>query len=104
MNQINYYSLYVSNPHEYKSKIVEELAELTVAFIHHQYGKTSDSELIDEVVDVTIQLEKIMAYLEDVVGNKNAKVIMDVNYSAKKAKLLTSVLKNRQCHGSYTDK
>lgn len=54
-----------SNRKDYVLKILEELAELQVALTHYELGKTGKEEVLDEVADVSIQLDKIVVMLEN---------------------------------------
>ncbi len=46
------------------TKVLEELAELTLALIHYKDGKTTHDEVVDEIVDVSIMLEQLKVMME----------------------------------------
>lgn len=48
----------------FNSKVSEELAELSVAYAHYVTNKAIPKEVIEEVADVIIQLNKVMWLVE----------------------------------------
>lgn len=56
---IDYKKLHDHNPDAYFLKICEELSELQTAVLHFRDSKVSKEELIDELADVNIQINKI---------------------------------------------
>lgn len=46
---------------EYYMKVLEELAELSVAVTHFRLGKCTEVDLATEIADVIIQTEKLSA-------------------------------------------
>jgi NTP pyrophosphatase (non-canonical NTP hydrolase) len=57
--------LYHDGRNKYISKIVEELSELSVAILHYEQGRNVAIDVMAEVADVGIQLEKIIALLRE---------------------------------------
>lgn len=57
-------ALELKEPVLFNSKVSEELAELSVAYAHYITNKAIEKEVIEEVADVIIQLNKIMYVVE----------------------------------------
>lgn len=58
-----YKKLYDQDQSLYFSKICEELAELQVAILHYRDGKAEYSQVVEELADVIIQYDKIVAFI-----------------------------------------
>jgi len=63
INHEMYKKLYRNNPERYILKIAEELSEASVAIIHNFDDKNDVMDVIDELVDLDIQYQKIINYL-----------------------------------------
>jgi len=57
-----YKKLYDQNKDKYFLKICEELSEFQVSLLHYRDRKITYDELLKEIVDVGIQLEKTIAW------------------------------------------
>lgn len=55
--------LYEKDGDHYFVKICEELGELQTAFLHYTQDKASLPDVIEEIADVQIQIDKIVAYV-----------------------------------------
>lgn len=62
---MNYGKLYEKDGEFYFIKICEELSELQTAILHHRQKKVNANQVIEEIADVIIQLDKICSYLGD---------------------------------------
>jgi len=51
--------------HKALRKVKEELAELTVAISHLEDGKSCRFKVMDEIVDVQLQLERLMVIFNE---------------------------------------
>lgn len=60
---MEYIDLYAKDGDFYFLKMCEELSELQTAILHYRQGKVELDNVIEEVADVIIQLDKICAYL-----------------------------------------
>lgn len=56
--------LSVSKVDDYVLKVVEELSELSVAVTHYHRGKVDIKDVVDELADVLIQVEKMKVLLQ----------------------------------------
>lgn len=63
MDAKNYFQLFAKDGEFYFTKICEELSELQTAILHFRQGKVHNEDVLEEVSDVLIQVEKIVAYL-----------------------------------------
>lgn len=62
---MNYEKLYKHNQTDYIRKIQEELAELSCAVSHYYDDKVTKIDVLEELADVIIQIEKIIAVLSN---------------------------------------
>lgn len=62
---MDYKELHRKDGDFYFIKICEELSELQTAILHYKQGKINAEDVIEEVADVIIQLDKVCAYLGD---------------------------------------
>lgn len=60
---MDYRKLYEKDGDHYFVKICEELGELQTAFLHFTQDKASMPDVIEEIADVQIQIEKMIAYI-----------------------------------------
>lgn len=67
---------------EYIRKIQEELAELSAAVSHYVDGKITESQLINELADVELQLFKIRMMLNDFDINKSESFLNSIHHYA----------------------
>jgi len=62
---MDFKKLHDSNPDKYFLKICEELSELQTAILHYCDGKIEYDSVVEEIADVSIQIEKLMRWLGD---------------------------------------
>lgn len=60
---MNFKKLYLHDKNYYFLKICEELSELQTAALHYKDNKILVDEVIEEIADATIQLDKLLAWL-----------------------------------------
>lgn len=62
-NADHYKKLLVKYDDRYFLKVCEELAEFQTALLHYNDGKVTLDDVVEEIADVYIQLEKTMYWL-----------------------------------------
>jgi NTP pyrophosphatase (non-canonical NTP hydrolase) len=78
----------------YSLKIVEELAELSVAYLHWRDGKAKEEEVIDEIADVFLQITKVINVLADFDEDKVNEIINRIESQGDiKSKNLTRIIR-----------
>lgn len=63
MKSQDFFQLFAKDGEFYFIKICEELSELQTAILHFRQGKVHNENVLEEIADVLIQVEKIVAYL-----------------------------------------